>query len=53
MSGGAECGWLYPVSPLITGETLCMDSTEVDIAAGGAYETLDGICCAEESGSLV
>jgi hypothetical protein len=50
MSDGAKRGWLYPVSPFITGEiceTLCIDSTEADIAAGGACETPDGICCAE------
>lgn len=52
MSEGTERGW-YPVSPFITGETLCMGSTEVDIAAGGACETSEGICCAEESDSLV
>lgn len=46
MSGGAERS-LYPVSPFITEGTLCMGSTEVNIAAGGACETSDGICCAE------
>lgn len=53
MSDGAERGWVYTVSPFITVETLCIGSTEADIAAGGACETLDGICCAEESESLV
>ena len=53
MIESAERGWLYPVNPSITGEMLCIGSTEADIAAGGAYETPDGICRAEESESLV
>ncbi len=43
MSDGAERGWVYPVSPFIMGETLCMGSTEANIAAGGACETSDSI----------
>jgi hypothetical protein len=46
---GAERGWVYPVGSFITGEMLCIGSTEVAIAEGGACETLDGMC-AEESG---
>jgi hypothetical protein len=49
---GAERGWVYPVRPFITGETLCIGSTEVAIAEGGACETLGGMC-AEESGLTV
>ena len=53
MIEGAERGWVYPVSPFITGETLCIGSTEADIAEGGACETLVGRCCTEKSESLV
>lgn len=43
MIEGAERGWVYSVNLFITGDTLCIGSTEVAIAEGGACETLDGM----------
>lgn len=43
MIEGAERGWVYSVNLFITGDTLCIGSTEAAIAEGGACETLDGM----------